>query len=119
MTNTSPNSTTHSEATEATEAAEATAPSPSGRMPALYLGHGAPTLVDDALWPVQLAQWSAELPRPKAILVVSAHWEQAPIIVGATETVPLVYDFYGFPARYYETKYASPGAPALAQRVAQ
>jgi len=96
-----------------------TAASVSGRMPALYLGHGSPTLVDDALWPVQLAQWSAELPRPKAILVVSAHWEQAPIIVGATETVSLVYDFYGFPARYYETKYASPGAPELAQRVAQ
>ncbi len=91
----------------------------SGRMPALYTGHGSPTLVDDALWPVQLAQWSAELPRPKAILVVSAHWEQAPIIVGATEPVPLVYDFYGFPERYYQITYPSPGAPDLAMRVAQ
>jgi 4,5-DOPA dioxygenase extradiol len=90
-----------------------------GRMPALYTGHGSPTLVDDALWPVQLAQWAAELPRPKAILVVSAHWEQAPIIVGATETVPLVYDFYGFPERYYQVTYPSPGAPDLAMRVAQ
>jgi len=91
----------------------------SGRMPALYTGHGSPTLVDDALWPVQLAAWSAELPRPKAILVVSAHWEQAPIIVGATEPVPLVYDFYGFPERYYQMTYPSPGAPDLAMRVAQ
>src|SRR3954462_11358712 len=91
----------------------------SGRMPTLYLGHGSPTLVDDALWPVQLAQWARELPRPKAILVVSAHWEQAPIIVGATEPVPLVYDFYGFPQHYYETVYPSPGAPELAQRVAE
>src|SRR5215211_6209782 len=93
--------------------------SASGRMPTLYTGHGSPTLVDDELWPVQLAQWSAELPRPKAILVVSAHWEQAPIIVGATETVPLLYDFYGFPERYYQVTYPSPGAPDLALRVAQ
>jgi 4,5-DOPA dioxygenase extradiol len=97
----------------------ATAPSASGRMPALYLGHGSPTLVDDDLWPVQLARWSAELPRPTSILVVSAHWEQAPIIVGATEQVPLVYDFSGFPRHYYETLYPSPGAPDLALRVAQ
>ena len=109
MTDTAPTPDTQPEA----------APLASGRMPALYLGHGSPTLVDDALWPVQLAQWSAELPRPKAILVVSAHWEQAPIIVGATEPVPLVYDFYGFPERYYQTVYPSPGAPGLAQRVAQ
>jgi len=88
-------------------------------MPALYLGHGSPTLVDDPLWPVQLAAWSARLPRPTSILVVSAHWEQAPIIVGATEQVPLVYDFYGFPERYYQTTYASPGAPELALRVHQ
>jgi 4,5-DOPA dioxygenase extradiol len=94
-------------------------PFASGRMPALFTGHGSPTLVDDALWPGQLAQWSAELPRPKAILVVSAHWEQAPIIVGATETVPLVYDFYGFPEQYYQVTYPSPGAPDLALRVAQ
>jgi 4,5-DOPA dioxygenase extradiol len=100
-------------------ATEAAGAPPSGRMPALYIGHGSPTLVDDALWPVQLAQWSAQLPRPKAILVVSAHWEQAPIIVGATTPVPLVYDFWGFPEKYYQTVYPSPGAPDLALRVAQ
>jgi 4,5-DOPA dioxygenase extradiol len=88
-------------------------------MPALYTGHGSPTLVDDALWPVQLAQWSAGLPRPKAILVVSAHWEEAPVTIGATTPVPLVYDFWGFPERYYRVQYPSPGAPRLAQRVRQ
>src|SRR5215212_2215315 len=98
---------------------ELATPSNEGRMPALYLGHGAPTLVDDALWPVQLAQWSAELPRPKAILVVSAHWEEAPVSIGATSPVPLVYDFWGFPERYYQVTYPAPGAPELAQRVAQ
>jgi 4,5-DOPA dioxygenase extradiol len=44
------------------------------RMPALYLGHGAPPLVDDPIWPGQLAAWSAELPWPKSILVVSGQW---------------------------------------------
>ncbi|MEU2158925.1 class III extradiol ring-cleavage dioxygenase [Streptomyces sp. NPDC019396] len=85
-------------------------------MPALYLSHGAPPLADDALWPGQLAAWSADLPRPKAILMVSAHWEEAPLALGATETVPLVYDFWGFP-EYYQVAYTAPGAPELAESV--
>lgn len=44
-----------------------------GRMPSLYLSHGGPNLLEDAHWPGQLAAWSDELPRPKAILMVSAH----------------------------------------------
>jgi len=88
------------------------------RMPALYLGHGAPPLVDDELWVSQLAAWSRDLPRPRAVLVVSAHWESAPLTLGATSTVPLVYDFWGFPQHYYEVTYAAPGAPELARRVA-
>ncbi|MFD3732247.1 dioxygenase [Streptomyces sp. NPDC058632] len=87
------------------------------RMPALYLSHGAPPLADDPVWPGELAAWSAGLPRPKAILVVSAHWEEAPLALGATETVPLVYDFWGFPEHYYQVKYGAPGAPALADSV--
>lgn len=81
------------------------------RMPALYLSHGAPPLADDDLWTGQLAAWSAELPRPRAILMVSAHWEEAPLALGATETVPLVYDFWGFPEHYYQVRYDAPGAP--------
>jgi 4,5-DOPA dioxygenase extradiol len=90
----------------------------SGSMPSLYLGHGAPPLVDDELWVSQLESWAGELPRPTAILVVSAHWESAPLTIGATETVPLVYDFRGFPERYYQVTYPAPGAPELAARVA-
>ena len=93
------------------------APAPA-RMPAIYIGHGAPPLVDDGLWTSQLAHWSAELPRPTAVLIVSAHWEAAPLMIGATTQVPLVYDFWGFPRQYYEVTYASPGAPELAARVA-
>ncbi|MRH91220.1 dioxygenase [Nocardia sp. SYP-A9097] len=87
------------------------------RMPALYVSHGAPPLADDPIWPGQLAAWSAELPRPTAILMISAHWEAAPLALGATTTVPLVYDFGGFPERYYQVQYPAPGAPGLAHRV--
>jgi 4,5-DOPA dioxygenase extradiol len=85
-----------------------------GRMPAIYLSHGAPPLADDKLWTGQLADWSAELPRPASVLMVSAHWEAAPLALGATTTVPLVYDFWGFPEHYYQVKYPAPGAPELA-----
>src|SRR3954466_1531742 len=86
-------------------------------MPVLYLGHGAPPLADDERWTGELASWSAKLPRPKSILVVSAHWEESPLTIGATRTVPLTYDFWGFPQRYYEVAYAAPGAPELADDV--
>jgi 4,5-DOPA dioxygenase extradiol len=90
-----------------------------GRMPALYLGHGAPVLVDDPLWTEQLAAWAKGLPQPRAILIVSAHWESAPLTLGATDPrVGLTYDFYGFPERYYRMTYPAPGAPDLAARVA-
>jgi 4,5-DOPA dioxygenase extradiol len=90
----------------------------SDRMPTLYLGHGAPPLVDDPTWTAQLANWARELPRPREILIVSAHWESAPLTLGATrDAAPLTYDFYGFPQRYYDMTYPSPGAPGLASRV--
>jgi 4,5-DOPA dioxygenase extradiol len=98
-------------------AATGTAGSVAERMPAIYLSHGAPPLADDALWPGQLAHWSKGLPRPKAILMVSAHWEDAPLALGATTTVPLVYDFWGFPEHYYRVQYPAPGAPKLAEDV--
>lgn len=87
------------------------------RMPALYLSHGAPPLADDAVWPGELAAWASSMPRPKAILMVSAHWEEAPLALGATRTVPLVYDFWGFPEHYYRVRYDAPGAPELAESV--
>lgn len=55
-----------------------------GRMPAVYRGHGAPPLVDDPLRVVQLESWARALPRPTAILVVSAHWQNVPLAIGAT-----------------------------------
>lgn len=88
-------------------------------MPTLFLSHGAPPLVDDERWVAQLKAWAADLPRPEAILVVSAHWESAPLTIGSTVPgTPLTYDFGGFPERYYRTVYDSPVAPDLAQKVA-
>ncbi len=89
-----------------------------GRLPALYLAHGAPPLLDDAAWMTELFEWAQRLPKPRAILIVSAHWEHAPLsLTAAAAGTPLVYDFGGFEQRFYEMTYATPNASALAARV--
>ena len=66
-------------------------------MPALYLSHGAPPVFNDAHWMDQLFGWSLSMPKPTAILIVSAHWESAPLMISAPDAgTPLVYDFGGF-----------------------
>jgi len=90
-----------------------------GPLPALYLSHGAPPLFDDAEWMTRLGEWADRLPTPKAILIVSAHWESAPLTLTSAEaSTPLVYDFGGFAERFYRMTYATPDASALAARVA-
>jgi 4,5-DOPA dioxygenase extradiol len=89
----------------------------SGPLPTLFVAHGAPPLLELPQWVGELRGWAAALPRPRAILMLSAHWEARPVTLGATRPVPLVYDFSGFPARFYQQQYAAPGAPALAARV--
>lgn len=89
------------------------------RLPALFISHGAPPLLDDARWVGELRDLAASLPRPTAILVLSAHWESAPLTIGSTDgATPLTYDFWGFEDRFYRLRYDSPGAPDLARRVA-
>ena len=88
-------------------------------MPALYIGHGAPPLLDDPLWSGQLRDLAARLPRPRAILIVSAHWESAPLTLSASGPgTELVYDFGGFDPKYYRMRYDTPDASALATRIA-
>ncbi len=96
---------------------EPTMTAPTTTMPVIFLAHGAPMLLDDAGWVAELAAWARALPTPRAILMVSAHWDQRPLRIGATTPQPLVYDFTGFPDKYYRLRYASPGAPELAGRV--
>ncbi|MGY2876042.1 4,5-DOPA dioxygenase extradiol [Marmoricola sp. URHA0025 HA25] len=89
------------------------------RMPALYIGHGAPPLLDDPVWSGELRALAASLPRPKAVLIVSAHWESAPLSLSASGPgTELVYDFGGFDPKFYRMRYDTPDATALAQRVA-
>lgn len=88
-------------------------------MPVAYLSHGAPPLADDTVWTSQLGTWGSNLPKPKQILMVSAHWENAPVTVSSTSGAPLTYDFWGFPQKYYEVTYDAPAAPELAESVAR
>ena len=90
-----------------------------GVLPSIYLSHGAPPLFDDPLWISELFTWSQALPKPTAVLMISAHWEAAPLRLSATGSgVPLVYDFGGFAERYFSMTYPTPSAADLAERVA-
>ena len=87
-------------------------------LPSLYLSHGAPPLFDDGPWMDELLAWSTSMPKPTGILIVSAHWQTAPIAITApTPATGLVYDFGGFDPRYYSMRYATPDATALGARV--
>lgn len=89
-----------------------------GPMPTLFISHGAPPLFEDGPWMDDLFAWSHGLPKPTGIVIVSAHWEQAPIAVSsAVAATPLVYDFGGFDPVYFTMTYATPDATALADRI--
>jgi 4,5-DOPA dioxygenase extradiol len=90
-----------------------------GPMPAVFVSHGAPPTLDHPAWLEDLNNWSRSLPKPRAIVVVSAHWENAPLAISASAAgTPLYYDFGGFHSRYYTLKYDTPDATALAHQVA-
>ena len=87
-------------------------------LPAVYISHGAPPLFDDAGWMDELFAWSTSMPKPTGIVIVSAHWETAPITITApTPKTGLVYDFGGFDPRYYSMQYSTPDATALGAQV--
>jgi 4,5-DOPA dioxygenase extradiol len=90
-----------------------------GPLPAIFLSHGAPPLLDDLDWMRQFSNWALDLPKPKSVLMVSAHWENAPLSLSSTAAAtPLVYDFGGLDQRFYEMTYPSPDASELGRQVA-
>jgi 4,5-DOPA dioxygenase extradiol len=88
-------------------------------LPSLFLSHGAPTLpLTDTPARRFLSQLGDTLARPKAILVVSAHWETALPMVSAVDSNDTIHDFHGFPRALYELRYPAPGSPSVAAQAA-
>jgi 4,5-DOPA dioxygenase extradiol len=88
------------------------------RLPSLFLSHGAPDLpVRSGAAQEFLRHLNQQLPKPKAILAVSAHWGSPHPLVSAAPQPKTIYDFSGFPAALYQLTYPAPGAPELAEQV--
>lgn len=88
-------------------------------MPVVFVGHGTPLgALDPNVWTAQWAGVAGTLPRPRAILSVSAHWlTKGASLVTAAAAPPMNYDVRGFPPALYEYRYGAPGDPAVAREV--
>lgn len=88
------------------------------RVPAVFIGHGSPTFAfEDNRYTRAWGRLGESLPRPAAVIAISAHWYTHGTGVTVAEWPQTVHDFYGFPAEFYEYHYRAPGAPWLAERV--
>lgn len=91
---------------------------PAHTLPVLFLGHGSPmNAIEDNVWSQAWRALGARLPRPRAILCVSAHWETHGPWVTGHAAPSTIHDFGGFPRALFDAQYPAPGDPALAQRV--
>ena len=96
------------------------------RTPVLFLGIGGPNFIEDTDHPAykQLSKIGRQITteiKPKAIVVFGAHWQHTTdrVAINVAEHTELIYDFYGFPAHYYQVKYPNRGSPEVAQKVIQ
>ena len=92
---------------------------PAVKMPVLFVGHGSPmNAIESNAFTRALEKLGRDLPQPRAICVVSAHWVTRGSQVLAAEWPRTIHDFYGFPKPLYEVQYPAPGAPEEAKRLA-
>jgi 4,5-DOPA dioxygenase extradiol len=90
------------------------------RMPALFMGHGSPmNALEDNTFTRDWQDAARRIPRPRAIVCISAHWETRGVYVAGTATPETIHDFYGFPKALFDVRYPAPGDPALARQLAQ
>jgi 4,5-DOPA dioxygenase extradiol len=90
------------------------------KTPVLFLGHGSPmNAIEDNAWSRAWRGIGERLTKPKAILMVSAHWETRGVAVTAAEHPETIHDFGGFPQALFDVRYPAPGDPALSRRVAE
>jgi 4,5-DOPA dioxygenase extradiol len=91
---------------------------PDARMPVLFVGHGSPmNAIEDNAWSRAFAALARAVPRPRAVLAISAHWCTDGTWLTASAQPLTIHDFGGFPQELFEVEYPAPGHPDLAQRV--
>ncbi len=87
------------------------------KMPMIFVGHGSPmNAIEDNTYTRNWRKMAAGIPRPKAIVAISAHWYTKGTKIMNEEKPKTIYDMYGFPKKLYEIVYNSPGSPPLAER---